>query len=337
MNFLKRNLAILLYFALTAFPLFYFVYKYSSPYVGMIDFFDYYKLYERMDFHSADSPLNMRLLSSFFVYLLNSTGLSYNTVTQIDGAPFQKSIYFNAVFLNYIWVVFTCFLIYKLARKRNQSKILSLFVATLYLLGFGTIFYELMPLADALAVLLFALFLWFYSKRSHLVLIPLFLLVFQREYLLLAIGLLTLLDFLKFRNRYLLLNFFYCVLFFSVYVVLRKVYFETPRYAHHTSLSFLGSSIFTNHFPILPFIRQTLMTMNIGLIYFALVFYKMYRGISFQKHDFNIIVFLLMQVVLLAFLLALGNNTGRYFYMLLPLILLLIGDEVKVFLEPAEK
>ena len=337
MTFIKRNFMIFLYFSLIAFPLFYFVYKYSSPYMGMIDFFDYYKLYESMDVHSADSPLNMRLLSSFFVYLLNSTGFSYNTVTQIDTAPFQKSIYFNAVFLNYIWVVLTCFLIYKLGKERKQSEILSLFVATLYLLGFGTIFYELLPLTDALAVFLFALFLWFYSKRSHFVVIPLFLLVFQREYLLLAIGLLTLLDYLKFRNRYLLLNFFYCVLFFGLYVVIRKTYFETPRYAHHTSLSFLSNSIFTNHFPLLPFLRQTLMTMNIAIIYFALVFYKMYKRISFQKHEFNKIVFLLAQVVLLSFLLALGNNTGRYFYMLLPLVLLLIGDEIKVLLEPAEK
>ena len=70
--------------------MFYFVYKFGTPYLGMIDFFDYYKLYENMDYKSADSPLNMRLVGSFFVYCMNKMGLFYDTATQIDNAPHLK-------------------------------------------------------------------------------------------------------------------------------------------------------------------------------------------------------------------------------------------------------
>jgi len=322
-HWIKLNSTLFSFYLLIAFPLFYFVYKYSTPYGGMIDFFDYYKLYESMDYHAADSPLNMRLVSSFFVYLLNKTGLTYNTLTQIDNAPFQKSIYFNAVFLNYIWVSITCVLIYHLARKRGQGIILSLFVGTLYLLGFGTIFFELMPLAD--------------DKKSWWVVLPLLLLVFQREYLLLAIGLYVFLDYWKTKERYYILNLILCVLCFGLYVLLRKLHFETPRYAHHTSGAFMLNALLSNHFPLLPFLRQTLMTLNISLIYFGIIFYKKYRGLGIQNHEFRKIVFLLAQVIILAVLLALGNNTGRYFYMLLPVVLLLIGDEINSVLPASEK
>lgn len=329
----RKIIAVLTCYLLLAFPLFYFVYKYSSPYIGMIDFFDYYKLYAGMDYKAADSPLNMRLLSSFFVYILNKSGFYYDTLTQIDNSPFEKSIYFNAIFLNYIWVCLTCVIIFFLARKRSHSVLLSFSIGLLYLLGFGTIFYELMPLADALGVLIFGVFLWFYHEKRQLVVIPIALLVIQREYLLLAIGLISFLDLLRFREKYYAYTLIYSVIFFVLYVILRKVFFETPRYSHHTDVGFMLGSFSKLHFPLLPFFRQTLMTMNVTVIYFLIILYKWYNKIHFEKFDLQKVLLLLVQAVVLAFLLALGNNTGRYFYMLLPLILLYIADEVKPILE----
>ena len=114
------------------------------------------------------------------------------------------------------------------------------------------------------------------------------------------------------------------------------MYFETPRYAHHTSGAFMLNAIVHNHFPLLPFFRQTMMTMNVALIYFAIILYKKFAGLAFKKDEFYKITLLLLQVIALAFLLGLGNNTGRYFYMLLPFILLLMGDEVKELIEDKE-
>lgn len=328
---LKTNLVLFILFSLLAFPLFYFVYKYSSPYLGMIDFFDYYKLYKTMDFRTADSPLNTRLLSSFFVYCMSKTGLVYNTLCQIDSAPFDKVIYFNAVFFNYICVIVTCVMTFHLVKRQGHSLLASFTGGVLYLLGFGTIFFEMMPLADALAVLLFCMFLLYYQKQSHLVLIPLILLIIQREYLLLAIGLMILVDYIKYRNKYYLTALIYCVACFVIHVVLRKTIFETPRYAHHTSVEFMLNSLSVLHFPLGPFIRQTLMTMNIFLIYLAVIAYKRLKGLTFNRYEFLKLGLLMLQLLVLAFLLALGNNAGRYFYMLLPFAIIQLMNELKTF------
>lgn len=326
----KVNFALFVFFGLLSFPLFYYVYKYGSPFLGMIDFFDYYKLYKNMDFSAADSPLNMRLVSSFFVYCLNKAGLAYDTQTQIDNAPFDKTIFFNAVFFNYLSVIFTCILIFHIVRKWNTI-ILSLLAGLLYLLGFGTIFFEMMPLADAFGVLLFAVALWFYYKQSHLILIPLTLLIFQREYIFLALGLVGLLDYIRYRQKYYIFTLVYCIICFGIYVLLRKLIFETPRYSHHTSVEFMFNSLFKLNFPLFTFIKQTLMTMNVFIIYLLIIGYKWIRQIEFNRYEFIKIMFLLLQILILTFLLALGNNAGRYFYMLMPLIVLNIINEVKTF------
>lgn len=328
---LKITTALFVIFALLAFPLFYFVYKYSSPYVGMIDFFDYYKLYKDMDFHAADSPLNMRLVSSFFIYCMSKAGFFYDTMTQIDHAPFEKIIYFNAVFFNYLSVVATCVMIYYLARQRGQAVLISFLAGLLYLLGFGTIFFQLMPLADAFSVFLLTILLWHYHKRSYWILVPMVILILQREYIFLAFGLIALVDYIKFRQKYYLVALAATVACFATYVILRKLFFETPRYSHHTNVEFMVSSLSTLHFPLLPFVKQTLMTMNICLVYFLVIFYKRYKRLEVNRHELLKINLLILQVLVLSFLLALGNNAGRYFYLLIPIVILNLMDEIRAF------
>ena len=328
---IKLNVKLLGLFALLSFPLFYFVYKYSNPDFGTVDFYDYYKLYKGMDYKSADSPLNMRLAGSFFVYLLNKTGLVYNTETQIDKMPFDKSIYFNAILFNFICVIVTCVMIFHLLRSQKHNLLLSFVGALAYLLGFGTIFYELMPLADAPAILLFSIVLWYYYKKSHLIVIPLIILIFQREYIFLALGLLTLMDYIKLRERYYLNILIYCIICFFTYVILRKMFFETPRYSHHTNAGFIAESLSTLRFPLFPFLRQTAMTMNIFVIYVGVILYKRIKHITYNKYEFLKSVLLLLQIFVLSFLLALGNNTGRYYYILIPFIILSMMNELKAF------
>lgn len=328
---ITQNIIVTFLYILLAFPLFYFVYKYGSPYLGMIDFFDYYKLYDNLDFRSADSPLNMRLVSSFIVYCLSKTGLIYNTMTHIDDAPFSKVIYFNAIFVNYACVVLTCSIIFNIVYKHKNSLVMCFLAGLLFLLGFGTIFYELMPLADAMAITLFAWALQYYYKKSWQIIIPLILLILQREYIFLAFGLIALLDYWKFRNKYYL----YCLLLnivcFAIYILLRKLIFETPRYSHHTNVEFMLGSFTKENFPLIPFIRQTFMTMNVFFIYVIIVIYKKIIKLRINRFEFNKSLFLLGQIIVLTFLLSLGNNAGRYFYMLIPLIIVNIIEELKIF------
>lgn len=328
---LRSNILVSSLYALLAFPLFYFVYKFGSPYLGMIDFFEYYKLYSHMDFKSADSPLNMRLVGSFLVYCMSKLGIFYNTACAIDNAPFDKLIYFNAIFFNYLCVVFTSVFIYGLTKKLGHNLLMCFMAGLIYLLGFGTIFFEIMPLQDSFSVLLFVIILQYYFKKSAWVFLFIILLILQREYIILALGLLSFIDMVKFKNRYYAGVFAHSVICFIVYFLLRKNVFETARYAYQTDLSFIVKSLFQMDFPLGPFIRQTLMTMNVFLLYLALVAYKYYRKMDIDKYALFKVTCLLAQLLILTFLLGLGNNAGRYFYMLLPLIIIYLINEIAIF------
>lgn len=328
---IKTNSLLIGIYASLCFPLFYFVYKYSTPFLGMIDFYDYYKLYDKMDYHSADSPLNMRLVSSFFVFCLSKIGFFYDTTCAVDNAPFSKVIYFNAIFFNYICVVLTCTVIFHLVKGQGASVLMSFLAGLLYVLGFGTIFFELMPLTDAMAVLIFSIILFYYFKKSNLILIPLIVLILQREYLFMALGLYALIDYVYFKNKYYLQVFVYCLVFFGIHVLLRKLIFETSRYAYHTNIDFLANSLTNLKFPLVPFIKQTLMTMNIFIIYLFIISYKFIYKMNYNNKEFVKIMYLLLQLLILTFVLGLGNNAGRYFYLLIPLIIIQIFNEIKTF------
>lgn len=284
-----------------------------------------------MDIKNTDSPLNMRLLSSFFVYCMSKTGIFYNTPCAIDGEAFSKVIFFNAILFNFMFVVATCVVIFHLVKRLGHSLLWSFTGGLSYLLGFGTIFFEITPITDALAVLLFAITLQLYYKQSHLILIPLLLLIIQREYVFLALGFFAFLDYLKFKSKYSLQVFIYCLVCFIIYVIVRKLFFETARYAHHTNVHFILESFTRLSFPILPFIRQVGMTLNIFIIYILIVAYKRYKNLSYEKFEFLKISLLFAQLIIIAFLLALGNNSGRYFYILTPLFIVQIVNELKVF------
>jgi hypothetical protein len=316
-------------YALLAFPLFYFVYKFGSPYLGMIDFFDYYKLYESLDFKGADSPLNMRLVGSFFVFLMNKAGLHYDTITQIDSAPFSKQIFFNAILFNYLCVVITCMIIYRLLKSRGIQVISCLAGGALYLLGFGTIFFELMPLTDALSVLLFALIIQFYENRSPWIYFLLLLLVFQREYIFFALAVMSIVDYFRSKDKYFLLIILSCIGCFLLYFILRKAVFETDRYSYQTNISTLFGRDSNLSFPLAPFIRQLLMTLNLFLIYIGLIIYKKVCQLDCNSWIFTTILLLFAQILLLTFFLGLGNNSGRYFYILSPYIIINIFNELK--------
>src|SRR4051812_41245299 len=103
---------------LLIFPLFYFVYKYGTPNFGLKDFYDYYKMYKDWDIEHTEAPFNMRLVSSFFVYLMNKAGLYYDTETAYDVLGMDKHVFFNAVFFNFLCVVTTCSVLFAMIQKK---------------------------------------------------------------------------------------------------------------------------------------------------------------------------------------------------------------------------
>lgn len=316
-------------YLLLAFPSFYFVYKFGDPNFGCRDFFDYYKLFKDMDISGVDAPFNMRLLSTFFVHLFYKIGLHYDTETIFDALELDKRVFFCSVLFNYLCVAATSTLIFFTAKKHFNNLYLAFTGGILYLLGFGTLFFVLMPITDALSILLFAWILHGYLSKKYVIILPLLLLIIQREYIFLALGLITLFDYWKYREKYYWHILVVCVFCFVTYMILRKTYFYTPRYDHQASASFFIESIFNLKFPIGPYIKQTFMTMNIFILYCLLLIYKKYNKLSVDVFGFIKLIALFIQINLISYAAVFGNNTGRYFYILIPYVIYQLMKELE--------
>jgi hypothetical protein len=82
------------------------------------------------------------------------------------------------------------------------------------------------------------------------------------------------------------------------------------------------------NFPVWDFLKQTLMTLNIFIIYLAVVLYKKSRGLSIHRHNLVKITLLFLQVLLLSISGGHGTNAGRYFYIIVPVVIFFLVKEV---------
>ncbi len=330
---LNLNLHVLLVYVLLVFPMFYYVYKFGVLLMGYDDVKSYLKLYENLNNPEVPSPFNMRLISATIIHYMDKAGLMYNTECSIDMFPLvNKRIFFNSIFFNFFCITATSFSLFLVFVKLNFSRIMAFCAGVVYLLGFGTIFYLMMPGPDALSVLMFTWVVYFYIQRSYWML-PFFIaLIFQREYYFLVFMVLALMDFIKYgRNRYYLLVFVLSVACFVTYIILRKTVFHTSHWSHQTSPEFLWATLLENDLQLGPLIKQSLMTMNVYLVYIFILVYKKIKGLSINRHHMFITLLLLAEITMLSFAATFGTNNGRYFYLNIPLFLYYILLELKPF------
>lgn len=329
----KKNIIIVFFvYALLVFPSFYFVYKFADPIDIAHDFFQYYRLYNTWDWHNVNAPFNMRLISSFLVFLSGKAGIYYETASAFDkytGFGFDKSVYFNALFVNYLAVVATSSTLFLITWQHRASILLAFTSGLVYILGFGTIFYELMPCTDAFSTLLFTVLMYFYLKKSKFVFALIVMLIFQREYILMALALITFIDLVVTRNKYYRHVLLAAVIAFGIYFVLRKTVFYTPALSFQVSGHSLITSLFATNFPFLTFVKQTILTLNIFLLYVFIISFKRHKKMRINLKALVKILLLLLQIVVISFAAALGNNTGRYFYMMSPFVIFYLAQECK--------
>ena len=296
------------------------------------DFFQYYWLYKDFDLSRVIAPHNMRFIGAFFVFVGYKLNLYYNTATAFDHYAqhwgFLKQVYFNAVFINYLFVTFTASLISWFVLRKHGNRVLAFLAGIVFLLGFGTIFYLVMPLTDAFSVLLFTGMWILYERRSYWIMLILLLAVFQREYLLIAMAIVAGADLFGQRQRYVLLTVMGAVLGFVLYLILRKSLFYTPHLDFQSSLSFFGDSVLRLNFPLLAFLKQLAMTLNLFWLYLGIVIYKKLKGLSFNRSAIYSAVLLLALTVFICHIAGHGNNCGRYFYLISPLIILYLVEEL---------
>lgn len=329
----ELNLKVLLIYVLLAFPLFYFAYKFGVLLGGYKDAESYLKLYENLGSKEVEAPFNMRLISATIIHFMDKIGLIYNTECAIDAYPqFDKGLFFNNIFLNFFCIALTSFSLFKIFVKLGFNVLLSFLAGTLYLLGFGTLFYLMMPGPDALSVLLFTWVFYFYIKKSYWT-IPIFaMLILQREYFFLSVMVISLLDFLKKKDKYYIYTFGMNIAFFLIYFALRKSsLFATPHWEHQMKVGELLNNLAHTEINIMALIKQTLMTMNIYLIYIFILIYKKYKGLKINKHHLIVTLMVLLEITILSFAATFGTNNGRYFYLNIPFFFYFILLELQPF------
>ena len=318
-------------FILLSYPLFYFSYKFCLPEMGGMDYYSYRYLYDGWKFGEVASPFNMRLISSGCIYLMNQAGFCYNTETIFAAfhPDLSLQVYFNAVLFNYLCVVATCLVIYRILLKWFGNPVYSFLGGCLYLLGFGTLFFSLKPMSDSCGILLVAMSLYFYLQKSYWIL-PVFLLsVLQREYIFIIFGVVACVDLYFSRNRYHGILLIVSVLCFALYYVLRKTLFFTPQFEFQTSPVTFMQSLLAPDIELLSFFKQTILISNILLTYFLVVLYKKANSIPFNKTHLITVLLLLAQVILMSIMARFGNNAGRYFYFTSPILIFYLFAELK--------
>ena len=339
---IKYSYYLMLYtlFLLVAFPLFYFVYKFGDPEPLAHDFFQYYYLYKDFDVSHVIAPHNMRLAGPFFVNLLYKMNVFYDTACAFDKYAswgFLKQVYFDALLFNFFCVAATCAVVFCILKKQFHDILLSFIGALLYLLGFGTMFYELMPLTDSFSVLLFAVVFYLYLEKNYMIIIPLAVIIFQREYILIALGTLAFMDLIYTKRKYYLHLVLICVSFFVIYFVLRKTLFYTPHLDFQASGHFFLNSLFKMNFPVWQYLKQTAMTLNLFWIYLGVIFYKSLMSIPINKFDLLKNIVLFAQINLICHVAGHGTNCGRYFYLVVPFTIYVLIKEVFPLIENKEK
>lgn len=329
---MKRFSTLTIFYSLLTFPLFYFVYKYGDPEPLAHDFFQYYRLYSTWDIDNVNAPFNMRLVGSAIVHLFYKMGCAYPTAITFDKYAswgFDKDVYFCAVLFNSLCVALTCVQIFYTLKRSNCSLLLAFTGGLVYLLGFGTIFYEIMPITDAFSALLFATTLHLYLQKNKLIFLPLLVLVFQREYIFVALGFIALMDSIRQRQMYFYAVTLACIVLFTVYFVLRKTVFYTPALDFQAQpVSFL-KNLFMIRLPGFDFFKQTAMTLNLVVIYLLIVIYKVWNKLKIHKEHLLKFTFLFLQVIWFSLAGGHGNNAGRYFYLLAPLVIYYLALEAR--------
>lgn len=328
---LFQNAFVLFVLLMLSYPLFYFSYKYTLPDMGGADYFHYLHLYESWDVEHTEAPFNMRIVGSYGTHLFNKVGLHYDTETVFATVhpELSQQTFFNALFFNYLCVLMSAFVVFQTAKARLNNGLLAFIGSLGFLLGFGTIFFLLKPANDACGVLLIAIGFHFYLRRSAWVYPILLLCVFQREYALMVFGMLAAVDYFFERHRYFVAVLLASIASFGLYYILRKTVFYSPLHDGQTKPGFFLQSLLHPEIAWGPFIKQLALSCNLLWLYVAVVVYKMWNGIAFNKRFLTLVLVLFVQVIFMSIAAGFGNNTGRIFYFTAPILIYFLMHELK--------
>ena len=312
----------LVLFIIIYYPLLYFVYKFYSPDFGGKDFYFYYPLFKDFDIEKTEAPFNMRLIGSFFVYIFNKLKLCYLAQINFNNPKIDQCVFFNAIFVNWLSVVFTAYLIFIETIKKLNDIVWGFTISLIFLLSFGTLFFLLSPISDGFSVMLITIAFILYEKKNNLLYWIYLLLLFQREFAFVIFGIISFMDYIYTKNKWFFMQCIINGVLFILYYVLRKTVFFTPMYANQITESNFIYSLFHISIDIPAFIKQVFLSQNIYFIYFLLLIinYNLNYDIN-KKHIITLILFVIITFIISRIAVA-NNNMGRFLFMFVPILIL---------------
>ena len=322
--FNKRFGYVIIFIALLliAYPLLYYAYKFYNPNLGGIDFYYYYPLYKDFDISKVEAPFNMRLVGSFFVYLLSKSGFYYDAVVSFHNENINQKIFFNAIFVNWLSVVITLFLLFRSAYMQSKTFWFAFAMILIFLTGFGTLFFLSNPTSDGFSVLLITITYILYKQKNILIYLLYVLLLFQREFAFIIFGILAFIDFIYSKEKFYLYHFGINIFLFLTYIILRKTLFYTPLCSLQIRQDTFINSIFYTPLDLWAFCKQVFLSQNIYFLYclVALLNYRYQLSIN-KKHLYTLIIFIILTFLISRIAVA-NNNMSRFLYMFVPILIL---------------
>jgi hypothetical protein len=324
---------------------FYYAYKFGSPIVsGQIDYFAYYKIYSTLEISGVDAPTNMRLISSFLVNLFYNSGLQYDIPIGYDVPSSEKAVYLASILVSFLASVLTSAIIDSYLKRKTENELIAFVGGSLFLFQYGTVFWGATGLADAFSTMLFALALVFYLNRSFWVLLFLALAIIQREVILIAFAALTFFDALyqawkskKYKIDYPTKVFFATLICFIGYIVLRDTVFYTERWAGHTDVSAYARIFNYPEFSLGQYLRGSILSQNVFILYLALLIFKRSNAFSFDTHRLWLVTGVFLSINLVCFLLIVLPQAGRYFFIASPMLVIFFAEELNGYLGASSK
>ncbi|HTA62095.1 MAG TPA: hypothetical protein VK835_06555, partial [Bacteroidia bacterium] len=240
------------------------------------------------------------------------------------------SIFFNALLVSYLAVVFTAFTVYLTCYNYFKNKLFGFLFGLFYLLGGGTVVFCINPATDAFSVLLLALIFKSYIEKNKWIYLLLLLAIFQREYIFMVISLVAIIDFWfdkKNFKKYLkvVLASTTC---FGIYIILRNTILYTPFHSEQLEYNQYISRLLFPEMNFAEYIRQGLFTQNILAAYVCVIIYKRIKKLNIIRKNIWIVLMLILQINFICLIALLGNNIGRIFYMTTPILLFYLAIEV---------
>ena len=327
-------------YALMSYPIFYYSYKFGSPATsGQRDFYDYYPLYSEMNILEPEAPYNMRVVSPSLVYLLNRSGLSYPIEINFQDPEIDQDVYLSTIIVHFVAAVLTAFLIFLALLYLSKDWLLSILGGGLYLVQYGTVFWGSGGITDGFSAALFALFTFFFLRKSYWSIPVLLLAIFQRELIILGAGVVSCIYWLngfwnkKRVDRYYLITWLASLGSFIFFSILRNTLFYTPKNDHHFNVSNFFGRFDEVDFSLFVYLKGVVLSQNILAIYVLILLFKWIYGLKINWFRVSVIMSLFVFLHLVrAAINPVFFEVGRHMYILSPLfIVYMLLEAVPIF------